>query len=454
MHRHLRLTLATAVSVALTGGLLAVTAGAASAATKPAKYPDDFNGDGYRDFAAFQGTNSPRGGAVKVIFGTAKGAGTKTQVISQSSPGVPGTGETDDEFGKRSAAADFNGDGYGDLAVSAPSEDVGQNQNQGAVTILWGSKNGLDGGTAVPNKVAVAPFATFGVSLAAGDFNGDGRPELAVIGRSRTHIYQGTFTRQAISEKVTSPDHPTLWDTGLIAGAVTKDKATDLVVLGFSSDPKVRVSEAWFLKGGTKITPGKSQRLGADNNVSLNGVIADFNKDGYGDIAVGNPWDANNSGSVTVWRGGSSGPGTATRITQSTSGITGTPGRMDRFGTSLSAGDIDRDGHSDLAFGAYGETVGGRSFAGALHVLRGGKVGLSGTGSQFITRSTAGVPGSAREDDELGVSVRLRDLNGDGHADLLARSTSSSLLMLGGKSGISTQGITEVAPELIDGSLQ
>ncbi|MFH8775301.1 FG-GAP repeat protein [Streptomyces sp. NPDC017958] len=99
----------------------------------PAKYADDFNGDGYRDYAAssYGPDSSGKGGGVLVTFGTANGPGTKTQFIDQSSPGVPGTDETDDDFGTVRTAADFNGDGYGDLAVSAPPRGRRQPQGRG-----------------------------------------------------------------------------------------------------------------------------------------------------------------------------------------------------------------------------------------------------------------------------------------------------------------------------------
>ena len=45
-----RLVLATATAASLTGGLLTLATGTATAATL-AKYADDFNGDGYRDYA-------------------------------------------------------------------------------------------------------------------------------------------------------------------------------------------------------------------------------------------------------------------------------------------------------------------------------------------------------------------------------------------------------------------
>ena len=72
MKRPFRTALAATTVAALTGGLLTiVTAAPASAA--PAKYADDFNGDGFRDYAVFSygPEASSKGGCVLVTFGTA-----------------------------------------------------------------------------------------------------------------------------------------------------------------------------------------------------------------------------------------------------------------------------------------------------------------------------------------------------------------------------------------------
>ncbi|WP_326573791.1 VCBS repeat-containing protein [Actinacidiphila glaucinigra] len=110
--KNLRPVAATAAAVALTGGLPTVTAGTAAAA--PAKYADDFNGDGYRDFA------TGGSGSVTVTYRTASGPGTKVKTFTRNSAGIPGTagdsGGYADMFGD-SLAADFNRDGYADLAV-------------------------------------------------------------------------------------------------------------------------------------------------------------------------------------------------------------------------------------------------------------------------------------------------------------------------------------------------
>ncbi|MFI6246986.1 FG-GAP and VCBS repeat-containing protein [Streptomyces sp. NPDC051016] len=422
---------------------------AASAAT-PAKYTDDFNGDGYRDYV------TGGSGSFAVTYGTADGPGTTTKTFTQNSPGIPGTaGGNTDAFGESLATADFNRDGYADLAVADKTEKAGSKAEAGVVVIVWGSKSGLaSSATRLPLKSPHADYE-FGWSIAAGDFNGDGKPDLAVADVERVYVYRGGFTKAGGTGKVTQhspkPNVAQVFEpTGLVAGKVTKDKATDLYVLGQGEKNGHMTQAAWFLKGGSTLKPGTFttyDRTSPDWQPA--GVIADFDKNGYGDLAVSDIPYNDHAGSVVVLRGGTNGAASSYRLTQSTTGIATSAAKDEQFGHSVSAGDTNRDGYPDLAVGVPYEKVGSVKEAGGVHVLRGGRKGLSGTGSQWFTRATAGVLGDPVSYGSFGIHVRLRDVNRDGYADLLVSDQSenydTSVLLPAGTKGASTTGTRELA---------
>ncbi|MFJ9176761.1 FG-GAP-like repeat-containing protein [Streptomyces sp. NPDC102360] len=452
-------TLTLAAGAALAAGLLTpLTATSASAAT--AKYADDFNGDGYRDYA-YGSYSSHGGGSVAVVLGTASGPGTTTKRISQASTGVPGADEADDMFGEVRAAADFDGDGYGDLAVAATGENGSAGTGQGAVTILWGSPTGLSTGTTLPNKNADS-YNAMGKDLATGDFNGDGKQDLALVNGAVTYVYRGPLTRSGGTGAVTKLDKTSsFYSTALIAGKVDGDSKTDLAIIGDVVTSSYVASDAWFIKGGSSsLTSGKTLRLesqtgdGGSTERGGDGVIADFDKDGYGDIAIGTSLYSKHKGRLTVWSGSSTGPADSTRITQSSTGMAGTPENYDEFASSISAGDVNGDGYKDLAVGVPNEAIDGKEYAGGVHVLKGRASGLSGTGSQWFARNSSGVPGALSADDQFGGSVRLRDTNGDGTADLYVSGGYGSLRLPGSAGGITTTGGTAFDQLPIDAFLQ
>ena len=92
-----------------------------------------------------------------------------------------------DNFGMSLSAGDYNGDGRDDLTIGVPNEDLGSLFDAGAVNVLYGTSNRLSGSNdqdwhqdkSGVNGVA-EPFDNFGASVASGDFDGDGRDDLAI----------------------------------------------------------------------------------------------------------------------------------------------------------------------------------------------------------------------------------------------------------------------------------
>lgn len=87
--------------------------------------------------------------------------------------------EAGDAFGAAVAVADFNGDGYPDAAVGAPTEDIGMTSNAGRVYVYLGSSTGFQPWRIIEDASPSAN-AELGSNLIAADFDGDARAELIV----------------------------------------------------------------------------------------------------------------------------------------------------------------------------------------------------------------------------------------------------------------------------------
>ncbi|NBM14819.1 FG-GAP-like repeat-containing protein [Streptomyces sp. GC420] len=439
MHKHRRLVLATATAAAMTGGLLTFSSATATAADSVHHHEADFNNDGYGD-AAFSAGNATVGGKkeagqIVALYGSASGVkSTSRTTFSQNTTGVPGGAETGDHFGWISAYGDFDGDGYDDLAVSAAYEDVSGDTDGGTVIILWGSSTGLKGGTTLKDP-AVSSHDRWGDTLAAGDFDGDGKEDLAVGTSSSTiYVFKKGITRSGGygARYTVKPPIQSGGLTGpinLTAGDVNGDDITDLVVDGYETDSEYGWNTNYYVPGtaasGLDVSYAQEIKRGVIT------AIGDVNGDGYGDIVTGQSWDPSNDGSPSVPEsstggkahivyGSESGPDTAVAVTQDTGNVPGGSERGDWFGSELSLGDINGDGYQDLAISAPGENLGGVVDTGAVTVLYGSASGLNtSSGSQYFAQSTAGVPGGDEKEDYFGAEVKLTDVTGDGKSDLL-----------------------------------
>ncbi len=377
--------------------------------------------------------------------------------------------------------ADFNGDGYADLAIGAPNKEI-EGVEAGAVTILHGSANGLaSAGSQVFHAGASAGVGTpdpddeFGFALAAGHFDDDEFADLAIgaagddvngaNGAGSVTILRGSSKGlTAIGSQIWTQETADIADSAeeydnfgysLIAGDFDRDGFDDLAigVLGEDIDNIADVGAVHVIRGSsTGLTAVGSQFLlqgasglgeTAENGDRFGTVLTagKFNDDDFVDLAIGVPGENlgqfPDAGLVHVIHGSSAGLFLASSVVgsppapqiwhQDVPGINDACEALDEFGWALAAGDFDGDGHDDLSIGVPGEDVGNDSGAGAMHVIYGTKFGLGAVGDQYWTQDSLGVEGETDPGDYFGESLAAGDFDGSGHDDVAVGSFGENL---------------------------
>ncbi|MEE1774161.1 FG-GAP and VCBS repeat-containing protein [Streptomyces sp. JV185] len=440
----LAITVATAVTTFPTAqastparATTSVSASANEAVPAPAPRRDDFNGDGYPDlaFTAPGATvdGKTKAGYVGVVYGSKNGLQTSTkQVLTQNSPGIPDAAASGDAFGSSMVSADLDKDGYSDLVVGAGSEKAGTFKQAGSLTVIWGGAKGLSGGATL--LTGDQEYDGIGSQSAVGDFDGDGAMDIVTLGLGSIRVLSGPFKRDgsaaAPARKI--PDMDDLRFTGIAAGDFNGDGRDDLAAAVHDGD-EYDARRILIRDGGATGLAESYTTVNRPNGYRLQGgetiAAGHINGDKYADLVVGRTVEGYDSdldyplalgGMITYVPGSATGPrGDRAKVfNQDSAGVPGAAEVHDGFGSSLSIGDMNGDGYGDIAVGVAQEDIGTKKDAGSVLVLPGTASGPTGTGTVGFNQDTADVPGAAEAGDLFGGAVKLVDANRDGRSEL------------------------------------
>jgi hypothetical protein len=305
------------------------------------------------------------------------------------------------------AVGDFNGDGIPDLAAA--------DDESGTVSVLLG--NGAGGFTAAPGSPFLGALGIDPIAIVVGDFNGDGIQDIATVdvynGISSVNNYTLITMLGNGSGGFTvgqaSPSAVGDYPTSLAVGDFNGDGIQDLAIANANgSEP----GDVQVLLGNG--SGGFTVALGSPFGVGTNPhsiVVGDFNGDGIQDLATANFQDVSTTppgpGYVTVLLGYGSGG-----FTVGGSFVVGANPY------SIAAGDFNGDGIQDLA---------------TANLSDNNVTVLLGNGSLGFTAA----PGSPFTVGTAPMAVVVGDFNGDGIEDLATANEGSNnvTVLVGNRSG-------------------
>ena len=286
------------------------------------------------------------------------------------------------------AVGDFNGDGRGDVAVANNSVRAG------AVSVRPSNPDGSLGPVSSVTAVPVPP-----TQLLAADLNGDGKADLITAGQGTSGsviLNNGDGTLQGTAAQVGNNFGHDL--ISVTAADFTGDGKPELVFggVGFINNQNTASNQGFFEieknNGDGTITTFPWLGLGITGHVPVALATADVNRDGTPDVAVVNQ-DQNTLGVYLVTPLGANPINSFNVALKGNYGTPNTP-------TSVAVGDLNGDGLPDFV-------VGGGD--GRLGVILGKADGSIQSDRILNTGFAAGV-----------TSVAVADFNGDGKPDIAA----------------------------------
>ena len=286
---------------------------------------DDLDGDGWREIAVGAPESDAGGtdsGSVFLYEGSATAGSWRPTAVLTVAASDARLG-----FAVRDAG-DVNGDGFTDLVAGAPFFDRSA-EDDGQAFVVLGGPGGA--GTQVPLGAASSSWDYFGFALAAGDFDGDGYSDVAVAApyenvgaesdHGRVYVYRGgpgvpapTRAADDVLNHGTTYGH---FGWGLTAGRVDVDAHADLVIgaPAIDSSGVLDVGRATLFLGSPTLfasTPDDTWTPPSDGDAEYarSAAVIDLDADGTANAVIGaHQYDGtfSNQGRIVVFADGLTG---------------------------------------------------------------------------------------------------------------------------------------------------
>ena len=206
-------------------------------------------------------------------------------------------------------AADFNRDGKLDLAVANECSD--ETCTQGGVAILLGNGDGT-----FQSPTIYSAGAQYSLSIVSGDFNGDGKLDVAVMNQSASiGILLGNGDGTLQTAVVTDTSSGVSSNYSMAPGDFNADGKTDIALVSQAPTLGTGVVRIYLSGDGGTLTQSGSAvstggTAGPSNGMSI--AVGDINGDGIPDLVVSNSCDLNGDsscgyGSISAFIGGGGG---------------------------------------------------------------------------------------------------------------------------------------------------